>query len=379
MPKRFPFTHREGTHSRQAHADLPAEAPYEREMGRAGFYGPATHLHHRHPPTGWTSWEGEPRPHAYDLLQLDAEYPVPWDAPPVLHNTDCQLRLWRCADAMPRPVRNADGDTLLFTHAGQGDLFCDFGHLGYREGDYLVIPRGTLWRLEPGAPSTFLVVDATDQVLGLPDKGFAGAHAVFDPAVPDLPAIDEAFIAQQDENEWQVVIRHGDQRALVTFPFNPLDAAGWHGEVCVRRLNWRDIRPLTSPRFHLPPSVHTTFAAEHFVVCTFVPRPLETDPGALKVPFYHSNDDYDEVIFYHAGEFFSRDNIRPGMLTFHPRGFTHGPHPGAYRAAMRGGRTETSEVAVMIDTRQDLRPGKSAHDVEWTGYIDSWRDDGNSA
>ena len=91
----------------------------------------------------------------------------------------------------------------------------------------------------------------------------------------------------------------------------------------------RDIRPLMSHRYHLPPSAHTTFVGDRFVVCTFVPRPFETDPGAIKVPFFHNNDDYDEVIFYHAGDFFSRDNIHPGMVTLHPCGFTHGPHPKA--------------------------------------------------
>ena len=43
--------------------------------------------------------------------------------------------------------------------------------------------------------------------------------------------------------------------------------------------------------------------------CTFCPRPVESDPGALKLPFYHSNDDYDEMIFYHRGAFLSRDEI----------------------------------------------------------------------
>ena len=90
-----------------------------------------------------------------------------------------------------------------------------------------------------------------------------------------------------------------------------------------------------SHRYHLPPSAHTTFVGKNFVVCTFCPRPIESDPGALKVPFFHNNDDYDEIIFYHRGEFFSRDNIKPGMATFHPCGFTHGPHPKAFRRAPR--------------------------------------------
>jgi homogentisate 1,2-dioxygenase len=109
-----------------------------------------------------------------------------------------------------------------------------------------------------------------------------------------------------------------------------------------------------SHRYHIPPSVHSTFVADRFVVCTFVPRPIESDPGALKVPFFHSNDDYDEVIFYHQGEFFSRDNIRPGMVTFHPNGFTHGPHPKAFAAGAKAAKTMTDEVAVMIDARDPL-------------------------
>ena len=106
--------------------------------------------------------------------------------------------------------------------------------------------------------------------------------------------------------------------------------------------------------------------ADRFVVCTFVPRPIESDPGALKVPFFHSNDDYDEVIFYHAGEFFSRDNIKPGMITWHPNGFTHGPHPKAFAAGAKAAKTMTDEVAVMIDTRDPLdieRRGRGAEDA----------------
>ncbi|MCC7199647.1 MAG: homogentisate 1,2-dioxygenase, partial [Gammaproteobacteria bacterium] len=139
------------------------------------------------------------------------------------------------------------------------------------------------------------------------------------------------------------------------------------------RINVRDIRPLMSHRYHLPPSAHTTFVADRFVVCTFVPRPFETDPGALKVPFFHNNDDYEEVIFYHAGDFFSRDNIRPGMLTYHPAGFTHGPHPKALSRMLVQPKPATDEYAVMIDTRDALEVGESSLGVEWPGYVDSWK------
>ena len=123
----------------------------------------------------------------------------------------------------------------------------------------------------------------------------------------------------------------------------------------------------------LPPSAHTTFVAHRFVVCTFVPRPFETDPGAIKIPFFHNNDDYDEVIFYHRGDFFSRDNIHPGMVTLHPGGFTHGPHPKALSRMLVQSKPATDEYAVMVDTRDALEIAPAAAKVEWAGYVDSWK------
>jgi len=140
------------------------------------------------------------------------------------------------------------------------------------------------------------------------------------------------------------------------------------------KVNWRDIRPLMSHRYHLPPSAHATFVGAGFVVCTFVPRPIESDPGALKVPFYHNNDDYDEVLFYHAGDFFSRDNIEAGMVTFHPAGFTHGPHPNAFKAGQAHKKKFTDEVAVMIDTRHALQFSDELDSVENKEYVYSWQE-----
>jgi homogentisate 1,2-dioxygenase len=113
--------------------------------------------------------------------------------------------------------------------------------------------------------------------------------------------------------------------------------------------------------------------ANRFVVCTFVPRPFETDPGAIKVPFFHNNDDYDEVIFYHAGDFFSRDNIHPGMCTLHPCGFTHGPHPKALGKMLVQSKAATEEYAVMIDARDALEIDDAVAAVEWADYHRSWQ------
>lgn len=362
----------EGRASRQAHADLP-EGTYERELGKEGFYGPSTQMHHLHPPTGWIRIEGPLRPRAFDTTKLTGNDDSPWGATLLLGNDRLALRHWRIRGAMDHLVRNGDGDELLFIHEGKGDLFCDYGHMAYRDGDYILLPRGVLWRIEAAKPTTLLLIEATNDGYRLPDKGIVGNHAVFDPTVLDSPRLDDAFVAQQTETEWRVMIKRGRTISTVTYPFNPLDAVGWHGTLVPVRLNWRDIRPLMSHRYHLPPSAHTTFQTSRFVVCTFCPRPLESDPGALRVPFFHNNDDYDEVIFYHRGEFFSRDNIHPGMLTLHPSGITHGPHPKAFEQGIKRTRAATDEVAVMLDARDALDVADLPGGVEWTGYVDSWK------
>ena len=147
---------------------------------------------------------------------------------------------------------------------------------------------------------------------------------------------------------------------------------GWHGDCLPVKLNWRDIREMLSDRYHLPPTAHATFLSKAVVICTFAPRPIESDPGALKVPFFHNNDDFDETIFYHQGQFFSRDNIGPGMLTLHPAGFAHGPHPKAFEMAEKFERKYTDEVAVMIDTRFPVDLAELPEGVENPNYVYSW-------
>jgi len=374
MRRYINFPRVEGNASRQAHADLPA-GTYEREMSKEGFFGPAAFFHHAHPPTGWSDFDGPLAPRAFDLVKLNEAPACPWDAPVLASNRAVELRFWRLADAMPGLARNGDGDQLLFVHSGSGEFFCDFGHLTLAKGDYVVIPRGTMWRIEPAEPMATLMVEATGSSYTLPDRGLLGPHAIFDPAMLDSPRLDAAFRAQQGEAATTVLVKKRGQVSRMTYPYNPLDAVGWHGELSVARLNVKDIRPVSSHRYHLPPSAHTTFLADRFVVCTFAPRPFEADPGAIKVPFFHNNDDYDEVLFYHDGDFFSRDNVHPGMMTLHPSGFTHGPHPKALTRMFEQPKPMTDEYAVMIDTRDPLDVGTSAQGVEWTDYKNSWKTD----
>ncbi len=365
----FPRT--EGTTTRQAHADMP-EGTYEREVGREGFFGPATHLYHQNPPTNWSNFEGPLRPRAFDTNLMEIDGSSPWKAKAILENAACKVRIWKTDKAMDHLARNADGDDLLFIHHGAGDLFTDLGHMSFRDGDYILIPRGFMWRIVPSEPCHIMLMEATNSAYKLPDKGLVGPHAIFDEAMLDVPEMNDAFKAQQGNTETKVLVKRLGEVTTITYPFNPLDAVGWKGDNLVVRINWRDIRPLMSHRYHLPPSAHTTFLTDRFVVCTFCPRPIESDPGALKLPFYHNNDDFDEFIFYHRGEFFSRDNIHPGQTTFHPAGFTHGPHPKAFETAQKFARKETDEVAVMIDTRDPIAHTNEAEAVEWEDYWKSW-------
>jgi len=365
------FPRVEGQASRQAHADLP-EGTFERELGKEGFFGPATHMYHRHAPTGWRSWDGPLRPRAYDLTAISQSGGSPWNAKLILHNAAVKMRQWRFSGRMDHLVRNADGDELLFVHQGAGALYCDYGHLPFTTGDYIVLPRSTMWRIETTSPVTMLLFECTNGSIRTPERGSVGRHAVFDEAMLETPRIDEAFKAQYDEKEWSVVVKRRELISTVTYPFNPLDAVGWHGDLAPVRLNVADIRPLMSHRYHLPPSAHTTWVGNRFVICTFVPRPFETDPGALKVPFFHNNDDFDEVIFYHAGDFFSRDNIKPGVISWHPCGFTHGPHPKALQRMYEAAKPATDEYAVMLDTRDALDAGPEMEGVEMRAYAESW-------
>ena len=367
----------EGKSSRQAHADLPNDT-FEREMSKEGFFGPSAHIYHRNPPTGWIDWDGPLRPRAFNLNNLTQNVDCPWNSVELLFNENCRIAMWRASKSMKHLVRNADGDQLLFIHSGSGELYSDFGRFEIIAGDYVLLPRGTMWRVQFKSPIDILLIESTNAGFSLPDKGIVGTHAFFDPAMLDTPLIDKKFLDQQTAagatERWQVRIKRKNNISTVTYPYNPLDAVGWHGSLMPVKINVKEFRPLMSHRYHLPPSAHTTFVSERFVVCTFCPRPFEKDPGALKVPFFHNNDDYDEVLFYHAGDFFSRDNIDAGMMTFHPAGFTHGPHPKALNNMLKPKKAETDEYALMIDTRDGLTVADLPNNIEDDSYLFSWLD-----
>ena len=362
---------KKGNPPNQAHVGIP-EGLCEEEHGRQGFVGPSSHLYRRHPPTGWMRIEGPLRPRAFACAVLPTPDLRSATANPLeaLSSPDVRVFLSRRAETMSYFMRNADGDEIYFVHAGRGRFETDYGVLAYEPGDYIVIPKGTTYRLvlESDKSSLFVIVETTAPV-ELPDRGSLGHHALFDKGVlvaPELPP----QASDDRQSEWEVRIKRAGEYTRVIYPFSPMDVVAWKGDLWVAKLNVRDIRPVTSPRYHLPPSVHVTFQAGGALISTFVPRPLESDPEAMRVPFYHRNMDYDEVLFYHRGDFFSRSGIEPGMLTLHPQGIHHGPQPQAVAASKA--KTNTDEVAVMIESRQPFAVLPELDAVELKDYAMSW-------
>src|SRR2546426_855939 len=230
-------------------------------------------------------------------------------------------------------------------------------------------PPQTCAQPTPGqsSPVLFLIVE-TPEPVELPERGLLGHHAQFDRGVLTVP--EPAPASEGEGREWEVQIKRNGEYTRVVYPFHPMDVVGWKGDLWVAKLNVRDFRPVISPRYHLPPSVHVTFQAGGMLISTFVPRPLESDPQALHVPFYHRNMDYDEVLFYHRGSFFSRAGIKSGMLTLHPQGIQHGPQPQAVEESKNKGQTD--EVAVMVESQRSFTVLPVLEPVELKDYALSW-------
>jgi homogentisate 1,2-dioxygenase len=269
--------------------------------------------------------------------------------------------------------RSADGDLLYFCHKGRGEFWTEYGLLTYEPGQYVVVPKCIVHTIYASEKSNFFVVENLNSHFEEPDRGLVGRHAIYDPNAiikPDLER-QQQRLSQLGEPVREIEVKHNEKITKFSYSETVYDVVGWKGDLYPFSLHTDHMMPLMSHRAHLPPSAHTTFVARDFVICTFLPRPLEKDADALKVPFYHQNIDYDEILFYHAGDFFSRDNLHAGMLSFHPAGFPHGPHPKAMKSVST--KTETNEYAVMVDTRQPLEREASLDSVELQDYWKSWK------
>jgi homogentisate 1,2-dioxygenase len=353
-----------GIHTKQAHVKIP-DNHFEEEHGRKGFFGKVSHLYHTTPPVNWTNIEGDLKPQCQPPMfenNLEKNKFIS-----ILENNDCIISIAKFENTTKNFFRNADFDELYFIHDGAGKLETIYGHLDYVKGDYIIIPRGTTYKFYIGSLTKFLKVESNSE-FEQPERGLLGPNALYDQTAITTP---EAALGTEKANEYIVEIKRLGKSTLVTYPFNPLTASGWKGSLYPFKLSIYDFCPVISHRYHMPPSAHTTFLCKNFVICSFVARPLEdTSEGVLKVPFYHSNIDFDEVLFYHQGNFFSRDNIAEGALSFHPQGIHHGPHPKAFKSA--NDKTHTDEFAVMIDTKNPLKPTDWFTKNENIDYWKSW-------
>lgn len=354
-----------GKVTKQAHVKLP-EGLYEEEHGRKGFFGRVSHLYHTELPTGWVNIEGDLRPH--NLPPLFDEHPFTNKFVKILYNSDVEIFLGTLTESPKTFFRNADFDEMFFIHEGEGKIETTYGAIPYSKGDYIIIPRGTTYKTYLSSKTKFLKVESSSE-FEQPTRGILGPNALYDQTAIFVP--EAAVGSEQDLKEYTIEIKYRGKKSYVTYPFNPLTAAGWKGSLYPWKLSIYDYCPINSHRYHIPPSGHTTFVCKNFVICSFVARPLEhTSEGVLKVPFFHSNIDYDEVLFYHQGNFFSRDNIDAGAITYHPQGLHHGPHPKALAKA--NDNEWTDEFAVMIDTRYPLSMTSDFAAHENKNYWKSW-------
>ncbi len=293
---------------------------------------------------------------------------------PLFGNDD--VTLIRCRPEQPQRelFRNADADEVIFVHCGRGTLHTMFGPLPFRDFDYIVIPRCTTYRLEfePDCQPDLLLIEAAGNI-SIPSK-YLNADGQLKLGAPyserDLHGPTEVAPIDR-EQETIVIIKDGRRLTQYTLASHPFDVVGWDGMVYPYTFNADDFEPITG-RIHQPPPVQQTFDAPGFVICTFAPRMLDTDPEAIKVPYAHSNVQSDEVLYYVRGRFGSRRGVEEASFTLHPRGIPHGPHPGTI-VASRDVRS-TDELAVMVDTFRPLQLTRQAMQLDDPDYPLSWID-----
>ncbi|TAE52345.1 MAG: homogentisate 1,2-dioxygenase [Bacteroidetes bacterium] len=267
--------------------------------------------------------------------------------------------------------KNAEADELIFVHEGSGRLRSMFGSLPFGPGDYVVIPRGTIYQIEFNTPGNRLLITESNGPISYPRRYMNSSGQLLEHA----PFCERDIRGPQDLETFD---EKGDFRLLIkkqgmVFPYimdtHPFDVVGWDGNFYPFALSIHDFEPITG-RVHQPPPVHQTFAARGFVVCSFVPRLFDYHPQAIPAPYNHSNIDSDELLYYVEGNFMSRKGIDRGYITLHPMGIPHGPHPGTVEASI--GVKETLELAVMIDTFRPLSLTEDASRIEIESYFRSW-------
>jgi homogentisate 1,2-dioxygenase len=291
----------------------------------------------------------------------------------VLLNNDLHISLAAPKKSMTNYFyKNSQADEVLFIHEGSGVLKTGFGKLTFTYGDYIVIPRGTIYQIEFDSEDNRLFIVESFSSIKTPKRyrntfGQLQEHSPYcerDIRKPvDLETIDQI-------GEFKVLIKKQGMMYPYTYGTHPFDFVGWDGYHYPWALSIHDFEPITG-RLHQPPPVHQTFEGHNFVICSFVPRKYDYHPLSIPAPYNHSNIDSDEVLYYVAGDFMSRKSVEKGQITLHPAGIPHGPHPGTVEKSI--GKESTEELAVMIDPFQPLMITEDALAIEDENYFASWQ------
>lgn len=360
----------------------------EQLFSTRGFSGPMSLMYHHHLPTEVAEWEDrgpattpflEDEPLRHRHLKTDPMPPF-GDAVSgrrvLLGNQDVLWSNAHVADQMETFYKNAEWDECLFIRDGEGELQSMFGTVPFRGGDYLVIPRGTIYRLQFDSLPTHILAIESHGPIETPRRyrneyGQLLEHAPFQER--DFRPPSELVTIDQ-RGSYPVLIKARGRYTLYDYPYHPFDIVGWDGYVFPYAFSIHDFAPITG-KLHMPPPIHQTFDGHNFVICSFCPRMLDYHPDAVVVPYVHSNVDSDEVLYYCNDKFGSRKGIETGSITLHPLGIPHGPQPGVVEKAI--GATRTEELAVMLDTFHPLKLTQHALELEDETYWRSWKVSGS--
>ena len=365
---------------RQENGDL-----YHEELfGTEGFSGLSSLVYHLYPPTR-VKEKGQPysvRPKVVIEDNLQARSYMSFNAEPnedylesrkvLFVNNDMTIAVASPMDCMNHYFfKNADADEMIFVHHGSGTLKTMYGSIDFKYGDYLIIPRGTVYQMHFDTRDNKLLIVESHGPIETPQR-YRNNYGQF---LEHSPFCERDFRLPQnlethDElGDFMIKIK---KRGLI-YPYiyetHPFDVVGWDGCSYPYAFSIFNFEPITG-RIHMPPPIHQTFQGKNFVICSFVPRLYDYHPDAIPAPYHHSNVDSDELLYYVDGDFMSRNNIQKGQITLHPGGIPHGPHPGAIERSI--GKKATNEMAVMIDPFNPVQITEEACKIELTDYYHSW-------
>nr|WP_197983455.1 homogentisate 1,2-dioxygenase domain-containing protein [Aeromicrobium sp. CFBP 8757] len=373
------------------HRDPDGALYYEELMGEEGFSSDSSLLYHRHIPSAIvdaTVWElpdqstvpNHPLKPRHLMLhelfpdEVVAGTDVVTGRRLILGNADIRISYVVASKDSPL-YRSSIGDEMVYIEEGSARLETVFGALEATQGDYVLVPRATTHRWIPHGTVRAYVMEASSHIV--PPKRFLSRFGQLLENAPfcerDLHGPAETLVL--DGTDVEVLVKHRGSTGIVgtryTYADHPFDVVGWDGCLYPYTFNISDYEPLTG-RVHQPPPAHQVFEGANFVICNFVPRKVDYHPLAIPVPYYHSNVDSDEIMFYVGGDYEARkgSGIGPGSISVHPGGHAHGPQACAYERSI--GAEFFDELAVMVDTFRPLELGEGARACEDDGYAWTW-------